>query len=64
MAPKGTQGFQLSVDIDVVDPRYAPGVSTPVRDWVSRDEAVEALRLLGRTNILSADFVELNPLRD
>ncbi|MEE9237688.1 MAG: arginase [Thermoplasmata archaeon] len=64
VSSEGTEGYHLSVDIDVIDPDFAPGVSTPVPGGISGDEALEAMRLLGRGPIRSADFVELNPPKD
>ncbi len=64
VASDGTEGYHASVDIDVVDPAFAPGVSTPVSGGLSPEEAHQALRLLGSGPICSADFVELNPSRD
>lgn len=63
-ASRGTEGYHLSFDIDVIDPGFAPGVSTPVPGGIEGEEALEAMRLLGRGPISSADFVELNPSRD
>ena len=31
IASEGTAGFHLSLDLDFVDPEFAPGVGTPVR---------------------------------
>lgn len=62
---KETQGIHLSVDIDWLDPSIAPGVSTPSLKGASHDEAFAVLELIAKnTNILSMDFVELNPLMD
>ncbi len=64
IAKRGTIGYHVSVDIDVVDPEFAPGVSTPVPGGLTVPEAAQAMRILGANGAVSADFVELNPARD
>lgn len=64
VASDGTEGYHLSVDLDAFDPAVAPGVSTPVPGGIGLEDAFEAMRLLGRGPLRSADFVELNPLAD
>lgn len=57
--------LHVSFDLDVIDPQYAPGVSTPVAGGLSVREAHLALEMLAESGKLSsADFVELNPLKD
>jgi arginase len=64
-ASEGTAGIHLSFDIDGIDPRYAPGVSTPVSGGLTLREAHLALEMLSETQkIVSIEFVELNPLKD
>lgn len=61
----GTEGFHLSFDLDVVDPREAPGVGTPVFGGISRREAHLAMELLASSGgIRSIDMVEVNPILD
>lgn len=64
IAGRGTHGFHLSVDLDSVDPRYAPGVSTPVKGGLTKEEILEAMELVPSDKVLSADFVEVNPKKD
>lgn len=65
VATRGTAGFHLSFDLDVVDPREAPGVGTPVFGGISRREAHLAMELLSQTGALrSLDVVEVNPILD
>jgi agmatinase len=53
----------LSVDIDVVDPAFAPGTGTPEPGGMSSAEVLEISRLLGeRLNLVGADLVEVAPL--
>ncbi len=64
-ATDGTVGVHVSFDIDGIDPRYAPGVSTPVSGGLTLREAHLAMEMLSETDkIVSLEFVELNPLKD
>ena len=59
------KNFHLSFDIDVFDPKYAPGTGTPVINGLYLDEIKSFLnKLLSIVNIVSMDFVEFNPLLD
>ncbi|MEI7027425.1 arginase [Paenibacillus sp. y28] len=61
----GTDGVHLSFDLDVLDPISAPGVSTPVPGGLTLREGLLAMELLSEANVLiSAEFVEMNPLAD
>jgi len=65
IASKGTAGFHLSLDLDFVDPEFAPGVGTPVRGGVTYREAHLAMEMVcdsGR--MLSMEVVEVNPVID
>jgi arginase len=65
IACDGTAGFHLSLDMDFVDPQYAPGVGTPVRGGATYREAHLAMELIcdsGR--LLSLEVVEVNPVID
>lgn len=54
-------GVYLSVDIDVLDPAFAPGTGTPEPGgWTTR-ELFRVLRGLEKLNILGADIVEVSP---
>ncbi|MFW7380356.1 MAG: arginase [Oligoflexus sp.] len=62
---QGTSGIHISFDIDGIDPRHAPGVSTPVSGGLTFREAHLALEMLYETNMIcSLEFVELNPFTD
>ena len=39
IATDGTAGVHLSLDMDYVDPQYAPGVGTPVRGGATYRES-------------------------
>ena len=65
VASNGTAAIHLSLDMDGIDPLYAPGVSTPVTGGLSYREAHLALEMLADTGLLrSMEFVELNPMTD
>lgn len=60
---KGRKVF-LSLDLDIVDPAYAPGVQIPECGGVSAREMLGLLRSLRGLNIVGADVVECNPMYD
>jgi arginase len=65
LACDGTAGFHLSLDMDFVDPKDAPGVGTPVRGGATYREAHLAMEMIcdsGR--MLSMEVVEVNPVID
>lgn len=65
LVTRDTEGFHLSFDLDVLDPREAPGVGTPVNGGISRREAHLAMELLAQSGKLrSLDLVEVNPILD
>ncbi|SFR68655.1 arginase [Halogeometricum limi] len=58
-------GIHVSLDLDWLDPREAPGVGTPVRGGVTYREAHFALESVARTGELrSLELVEVNPILD
>lgn len=60
-----TDGFVVSFDLDVVDPRYAPGVGTPVRGGLTLRESHLIMEFAAETQgLMSVEVVELNPLVD
>lgn len=61
----GTAGFHLSLDMDFVDPQYAPGVGTPVRGGATYREAHLAMEIICDSGqMLSMEAVEVNPVID
>ena len=55
----------LSLDLDVLDPGLAPGVSTPVPGGLNAEQAMACMRWLGQCGLVgSVDLMELNPARD
>jgi agmatinase len=49
----------ISLDIDVLDPAFAPGVSTPEPGGISTLDLLKLVRELGRMKIRAFDVVEL-----
>ncbi|MDQ5852469.1 MAG: arginase [Chloroflexota bacterium] len=65
VATAGTDGIYLSVDMDGVDPLYAPGVGTPVPGGLTFREAHLAVELAAETGqMIALDVVEVNPILD
>ena len=61
----GTAGFHLSLDMDFVDPKDAPGVGTPVRGGATYREAHLAMEMIcDSRRMLSMEVVEVNPVID
>jgi arginase len=61
----GASFLHVSVDLDVVDPEFAPGVGDPVRGGLSYREAHLAMELLAeRATPDALEMVEVNPIRD
>jgi arginase len=64
-ASDDTAGFHLSVDMDVVDPKDAPGVGTPVRGGMTYREAHLAMEMIcDSRRMVSLEVVEVNPVID
>src|SRR5579871_3350915 len=61
----GTRGIHVSFDLDVLDPRDAPGVGTPVPGGIGYREAHLAMEMIAETGaLLGLDLVEVNPILD
>jgi len=61
----GAAFLHVSLDMDVIDPDYAPGVGTPVRGGLSYREAHLALETVAESGLIdSMDVVEVNPILD
>jgi len=55
----GNARVYLSIDLDVLDPAFAPGVSTPEPGGLSTLDVLKLVRELGKLNICGFDVVEL-----
>ena len=54
----------LTVDIDVLDPAFAPGTGTPEPGGMSSGDLLEACRAAApRFDVVGADIVEVIPRR-
>lgn len=60
----GETPVYLSVDIDVLDPSYAPGTGTPEMGGLHSRELLALLRGLDGLNFVAADVVEVAPAYD
>jgi arginase len=65
IAGKDNQPIHLSLDMDSLDPREAPGVGTAVRGGLSYREAHLAMEKIAHTKqLVSMDVVEVNAILD
>lgn len=65
IACRNTDGIYLSLDIDAVDPTFAPGVGTPVAGGLTFREAHLVVEQLAATKrMIGMDLVEVNPILD
>ncbi|MGX2039330.1 ornithine--oxo-acid transaminase [Methylocaldum sp. MU1018] len=61
----GTAGFGVTLDLDAIDPKDAPGVTVPVAGGISGEDMISALALLrGNPDFLGIEIVEFDPPRD
>jgi len=65
IAGQNNNPIHVSLDLDSLDPREAPGVGTPVRGGLSYREAHLAMELVADSQrLVSMDVVEVNPILD
>ncbi|HEY0492080.1 MAG TPA: agmatinase family protein, partial [Candidatus Dormibacteraeota bacterium] len=61
----GPEFIYLSVDIDVLDPGFAPGTGTPEPGGMQPADLLRAIRkIVLRTNVVAMDLVEVSPPYD
>lgn len=61
----GGRPTYLTIDIDVVDPAFAPGTGTPEPGGITAAELLDAARLLSSgLNLVACDIVEVAPMLD
>ncbi|MEU8983696.1 agmatinase [Streptomyces sp. NPDC048309] len=60
----GRRPVYVSVDIDVVDPAFAPGTGTPAPGGLSSRELLGLLRCVGDLKPVGFDVMEVSPLYD
>ncbi len=57
--------FGISIDVDVLDPRIAPGVGSPVPDGLGEADLISMLRGIAKTEgFVGLELAEFNPARD
>ena len=62
---RARSGFGVSIDVDAIDPVDAPGTGTPVERGLVAGDVLRGMERIGATaNLLAAELVEYNPLRD
>jgi len=60
----GLRNIYLSIDVDVLDPGYAPGVSNPEPGGIAPIHLYELVKLVAAKGLAALDIVEVNPLFD
>lgn len=60
----GARSLYLSLDIDAVDPAYAPGTGTPEVGGFSSRQMLQLVRGLVGMNLIGGDLVEVAPAYD
>ncbi|MCI4371204.1 MAG: agmatinase [Thermoplasmata archaeon] len=60
----GDAPLYVSVDIDVLDPAYAPGTGTPEAGGLTSREMIHFIRALHPANLVGFDLVEVAPQYD
>lgn len=65
IASQAPGGYAVTFDVDIIDPRFAPGSGTLVRGGVTYREAHLALEVIAeRGGMRSFELVEVNPMLD
>ncbi|TYB46350.1 agmatinase [Actinomadura chibensis] len=60
----GDRPVYVSIDIDVLDPAFAPGTGTPEAGGMTSRELLAVLRALADLDLVGADVVEVAPAYD
>ena len=60
----GNKPVYVSIDIDVLDPAFAPGTGTPEMGGLNSRELLTLIRSLAAVNLIGADIVEVSPQYD
>jgi agmatinase len=57
----GSRPIYISIDIDVMDPAFAPGTGTPEPGGISSREMIDAILAMKGLNVVGFDVVEVAP---
>ena len=60
----GNRPVYITIDIDVVDPAYAPGTGTPEPGGCTSKEIIDAILMMKDLNVIGMDLVEVSPVND
>ncbi len=60
----GDRPVYVSIDIDVLDPAFAPGTGTPEAGGITSRELLTIIRGLAGLKIVGCDIVEVAPAYD
>ena len=61
----GTKGVFISVEVEVVDPAFAPGTGTPEPGGITSRELLDTVRRIAKElPVLGVDIVEVSPPYD
>jgi agmatinase len=60
----GDQPVYVSIDIDVLDPAFAPATGTPEAGGMTSRELLGVLRAMSGLRLVGADIVEVSPAYD
>jgi agmatinase len=60
----GQRPVYITLDIDVVDPAFAPGTGTPEPGGCSSKDIIEAVVMMSSLNVVGMDLVEISPVND
>lgn len=58
------RNIYISVDMDVLDPVFAPGVSCPVPCGINSNQLIYLMKMLAEIGIVGFDIMEVNPKYD
>lgn len=64
LARVGERPVYVSIDIDVLDPAFAPGTGTPEAGGLTSRELLQVIRSFAGVNLVGADIVEVAPAYD
>ncbi|MBU0457631.1 MAG: arginase family protein [Nanoarchaeota archaeon] len=60
----GDTPIYLSIDLDVLDPAFAPGVDTPAPFGLTGNEYLSLVKKIASLNLIGFDLMEMNPKYD